>query len=931
MVRLLLRGLAWALAIVALLSPFAGSVDLLSALVGVALGLAIGELAVRRAVRSRWVALGAFAACLVGPLVAGALTDTFLARLLGPGLALSLAGWAVFGVVATSLVAAFRSLGARHDTARGVEAVLLGAAGASVFASHRDGAVGRPLAVADLAWTLGMDPRTLLFGIGGATALMLLALLAAEHEGRIRRTALLIVPVVLALGWLLVGLAGVTPPPDVQTKPTSSEEDGELPRAAPSKPPVDVPPQDGGGAPTEGPTGGDDGATTPKPEDAAEGEAGAPGPEPTPASPQDAGGETPASPTEPGGAPPLPSTQPGGETPAPSKPASEGGQAEPSAGARPGQADRPDGANARPESRGPQGAAKPVGEDAAQDGAADATPDAADAAADAADADAPPPPSGDASPRPGSEDGRAGQGDAGATPKDAKDAKDAKSQDGSPPSEPPDPPQATPPPETKPPEDGEGSGASPDEPRESGGAGQNAQPVAVLLLDDDFEPPTELWYLRQGALSVFNGHRLIPAAPGSGLDGDLIGALPTAPVGSEAPPPMDVRFQLTGSVAILVDHPLPFAPDFPLSYAPLPNPDPSRFLRAWSFSSAVNPLGFEGMLGHTSSGPNVTPELRQTYLTAPIDPRYRQLADEILADLSASAAADPLARALAVKRWLDDHMVGDSARRHEGEGDPTADFLFGDLHGYCVHGAHASVYLDRLLGVPSRIGTGYAVPASDRRGSSLVVRGHQAHAWPEIWLDGLGWVAVDPTPREIVDPPAPPLDEDVARQLGELARQTPPEAEIPPTPRDWLRELMPSLRSVAVGLWTLLRSLAAAAVVGVYLAKVWFALCPWWLQAALPRVAYRAALHRLTSVGLGRQVGESRERHARRVAAVAPSMGALTDAHVAWALGPERDTPVDAATWRAWVRAVRRESAAAVPWWRRALGWIDPSTPFRTR
>lgn len=896
MLRLVLRGLAWSLAIVALLSPFAGTADLLAALSGVAAGLAVGELALRRAARSRWIALGGVVACLLGPVIAGVLTDTFVARWLGPGLALSLAGWAVFGVVATSFVGGFRALGARHDTARGLEAVLLGAAGASVFASHRDGAVGRPLAVADLAWTLGMDPRTLLFGIGGAAALMLLALLAVEHTGRIRRTALLIVPVVLALGWLLVGIAGVTPAPDLQSQATSKGDDGDLPRADPSKLPVDAPPQDGAGAPPpDAEPSGVDGGQTPKPDGA---DAGAPKLDDAgqPASPKDAHGGEPATPKE-----------------------AQGGQ-----GAKPAD---PDGAT-------------PVG----ADGGKPEQPAGTDAAK-------PPRPSADQSHQGSPSNTRAGQGSARGTPKDAQKPPDgspeskppqsqpaeSKPSDGMPPEskpsdpKPPDaPPDATPP-DAKPPEDGAGGGAPSEEQSKSGSAGQNAQPVAVLLLDDDFEPPTELWYLRQGALSVFNGHRLIPATSGSGLDRDLIGEMPTAAVGSAAPPPMDMRFQLTGSVAILVDHPLPFSPDFPVSYAPLPNPDPSRFLRAWSFSSAVNPLGFEGMLGHTSNGPDVSPELRQTYLTAPTDPRYRALADEIVADLSASAATDPMARALAVKRWLDDHMIGDSSRRHEGEGDPTADFLFGDLHGYCVHGAHASVYLDRLLGIPSRIGTGYAVPASDRRGSSLVVRGHQAHAWPEIWLDGIGWVAVDPTPRKIVDPPSPPLDEDVARQLGELARQTPPAAEIPPTPRDWLRELMPALRGMAVGLWTLLRGIALFAVIGVYLVKAWFAFSPWMLRSALPRVAYRAALHRLTSVGLGREVGESRERHARRVAAVAPSMTALTDAHVASAFGPEHSSRLDAQTWRAWVSAVRRESAAAVPWWRRALGWIDPSTPFRTR
>ena len=71
--------------------------------------------------------------------------------------------------------------------------------------------------------------------------------------------------------------------------------------------------------------------------------------------------------------------------------------------------------------------------------------------------------------------------------------------------------------------------------------------------------------------------------------------------------------------------------------------------------------------------------------------------------------------------------------------DPTADFLFGDRTGYCVHFAHAAVLLWRALGIPARVGTGYRTEEDDRHGSStILIRASDAHAWPELYLDGIG-------------------------------------------------------------------------------------------------------------------------------------------------------------------------------------------------
>jgi|GEM_PF-5019439 len=87
-----------------------------------------------------------------------------------------------------------------------------------------------------------------------------------------------------------------------------------------------------------------------------------------------------------------------------------------------------------------------------------------------------------------------------------------------------------------------------------------------------------------------------------------------------------------------------------------------------------------------------------------------------------------------------------------GPGDFVARFLE-SREGYCTYYATAMAALARRMGLPSRYVEGYRVPAPENGRISL--RGHDAHAWVEVHLPGLGWVAFDPTPSS--DDPAPEL------------------------------------------------------------------------------------------------------------------------------------------------------------------------------
>jgi protein-glutamine gamma-glutamyltransferase len=77
--------------------------------------------------------------------------------------------------------------------------------------------------------------------------------------------------------------------------------------------------------------------------------------------------------------------------------------------------------------------------------------------------------------------------------------------------------------------------------------------------------------------------------------------------------------------------------------------------------------------------------------------------------------------------------------------DPVDQFLFETRSGFCEHYASSFTFLMRAAGVPARVVTGYLGGEVNPVDGYLVVRQSEAHAWSEVWLEGSGWVRVDPT------------------------------------------------------------------------------------------------------------------------------------------------------------------------------------------
>lgn len=71
-------------------------------------------------------------------------------------------------------------------------------------------------------------------------------------------------------------------------------------------------------------------------------------------------------------------------------------------------------------------------------------------------------------------------------------------------------------------------------------------------------------------------------------------------------------------------------------------------------------------------------------------------------------------------------------------------FLLESGEGYCNYFATAFVLLARAEGLPARYVQGFCVPMAGRK--EATVSSDMAHAWPEVYLEGIGWIPFEPTP-----------------------------------------------------------------------------------------------------------------------------------------------------------------------------------------
>lgn len=253
-------------------------------------------------------------------------------------------------------------------------------------------------------------------------------------------------------------------------------------------------------------------------------------------------------------------------------------------------------------------------------------------------------------------------------------------------------------------------------------------------------------YLRLAALDVFDGNIFSPAAKQSLAPGNVTGRLHGSQfVGSTKtvtetitatkayadrylPVPFDpIAVSVTGGWRLAID-----------TRTILSDSDTTR-KRTWTVTSAVPNPSADDLQRTGAPSPDNAP--RADLQLPPLDPAIRNLAIQI-----GSPWQTTYEKVVAVQSYLRSPSFS-----YDLQGAPTganalSRFLFVTRTGYCEQFASAMVVLLRELGIPARIAIGFTTGQSDGHGGYTITTA-DAHAWPEVYFTGVGWVRFEPTPR----------------------------------------------------------------------------------------------------------------------------------------------------------------------------------------
>lgn len=210
-------------------------------------------------------------------------------------------------------------------------------------------------------------------------------------------------------------------------------------------------------------------------------------------------------------------------------------------------------------------------------------------------------------------------------------------------------------------------------------------------------------------------------------------------------------------------------------------------------------------------------------LSPEVDPSLSELPDDadqelsqalrehlqVLPELTDSGTGD-FDRAVAIQDYLrsGQFRYSEQTPLREGYDGANLDVITAFLDrkaGYCVHFASTMAVMARASGIPSRVVIGYApgerieqtrsqpieavdalpgtAEAEQLELTGYRVSGQQAHAWPELYLPGLGWTAFEPTPGRGVPPEyAPAADSEMDEPIALDPLPETPEELVPSAP-----------------------------------------------------------------------------------------------------------------------------------------------------
>jgi transglutaminase-like putative cysteine protease len=149
-----------------------------------------------------------------------------------------------------------------------------------------------------------------------------------------------------------------------------------------------------------------------------------------------------------------------------------------------------------------------------------------------------------------------------------------------------------------------------------------------------------------------------------------------------------------------------------------------------------------------SAAPPATGRIAERYTQVPdsLPPVVAKTAAEVTKD-----ATNDYERALALQRYFTSGAFVYNTHAEAGSGvDAIARFLQ-TKEGFCVHFAFTMAAMARTLHIPARVAIGFQSGTQTADGT-MSVGLKDAHAWPELYFQGIGWTRFEPTPYRGSEP-----------------------------------------------------------------------------------------------------------------------------------------------------------------------------------
>ncbi|WP_060891756.1 transglutaminase TgpA family protein [Streptomyces europaeiscabiei] len=145
-----------------------------------------------------------------------------------------------------------------------------------------------------------------------------------------------------------------------------------------------------------------------------------------------------------------------------------------------------------------------------------------------------------------------------------------------------------------------------------------------------------------------------------------------------------------------------------------------------------------------ASAPEPPPSLRREYTKVPAS--LPSVVARTALDVT-KGATNNYERAVKLQDWFafSGEFTYDTEVRSGTGARAIARFLQ-EKEGFCVHFSFAMASMARTLGIPARVAVGFT-PGTPQTNGTMSVGLRDAHAWPELYFEGVGWTRFEPTPN----------------------------------------------------------------------------------------------------------------------------------------------------------------------------------------